>query len=172
MASSKIRTLAIALSCTALVAMIGVSAAMAAGMGVGDGPTSTAQLNALTTMSAVPTTTRIGTYIPPRVNRACPTPRPELSEEQQHRNEQGDVVVGVYVSPHGRAKKIAVAKSSGFQDLDNAAAASAATWHYIPAMLETAAVSGWTAVKFHFAAQLPSEQSPEPAAPAANKDCI
>ncbi len=171
MTSSNICTLAIALGGTALVAVTGVSAAMAAGHGVGDGPTPSGQIEALGTMPAVPTTTRIGTYIPPRVNRACPTPRPELSEEQQHRNEQGDVVVGVYVSPHGRAKKIAVAKSSGFQDLDNAAAASAASWHYIPATLETAAVSGWTAVKFHFAAQDPSEHSPDPA-PVANKDCI
>jgi protein TonB len=110
----------------------------------------------------MPTTTRIGTYIPPRVNRSCPTPRPELSEEQQHRNEQGDVVVGVYVSPHGRAKKITVAKSSGFKDLDDAAAASAASWHYIPATLETAAVSGWTAVKFHFATDDSSGTKPEP----------
>ena len=115
-------------------------------------------------MPAGPIISRIGTYTPPRVDRACPTPRPELSEEQRHRNEQGDVVVGVYVSAHGRAKKIAVSKSSGFEDLDNAAAASAASWHYIPATMETAAVSGWTAVKFHFAAQDPSERSPEPAA--------
>jgi TonB family protein len=131
---------------------------------VGDGPSTQTQINSTFQMPSVPTTTRIGTYIPPRVNRACPTPRPELSEEQQHRNQQGDVVVGVYVNSHGRAKKITVAKSSGFEALDNAAAASAATWHYIPAMLETAAVSGWTAVKFHFAAQDPSGLSAEPAA--------
>jgi TonB family protein len=166
MTSSNIRKLAIALSGTALLAVTGVSPTMAGG--IGDGPSTPAQLNALGTMSAVPTTTRIGTYTPPRVNRACPTPRPRLSEEQQHRNEQGDVVVGVYVSSHGHAKKITVAKSSGFQDLDDVAAASAASWHYIPATMETAAVSGWTAVKFHFAAQDPSERSPEPAA---TNDC-
>lgn len=142
-----------------LSGVIGISVATAGA--IGDGPTSPAQLNALGTMSAVPTTTRIGTYIPPRVNRACPTPRPQLTEEQQHRSEQGDVVVGVYVSSHGRVKKITVAKSSGFEDLDNAAAASAASWHYIPATLESAAVSGWTAVKFRFAPQDPSERKPE-----------
>jgi len=163
---SDFRRLAIALSGTALLAVTGVSSAGASG--VGDFPLTPAQNKGLFTTTAVPTTTRIGTYIPPRVNRACPTPRPELSEEQQHRDIKGDVVVGVYVSPHGRAKKITVAKSSGFEDLDNAAAASAASWHYIPATLETAAVSGWTAVKFHFAAQNPSEQS---AVPAASKDC-
>jgi TonB family protein len=159
---SNVRRIAIALSGTALIAITGVSAAVAGGMG--DGPTSPAQLNSLGTMSAVPTTTRIGTYVPPRVNRGCPTPRPELSEEQRHRNEQGDVVVGVYVSPHGRAKKITVAKSSGFKDLDDAAAASAASWHYIPATLETAAVSGWTAVKFHFTTDDSSGTKPEPVA--------
>jgi TonB family protein len=163
---SSVRRLAIALSSSALLAVIGVSSAGASG--VGDFPTPPAQLKGLETMTAVPTTTRIGTYIPPRVNRACPTPRPELSEEQRHRSAQGDVVIGVYVSPHGRAKKITVAQSSGFEDLDNAAAASAASWHYIPATLETAAVSGWTAVRFRFAAQNPSEQS---AQPAANNNC-
>jgi len=164
--SSNIRKLAIALRGTVLLTVAGASSAGAGGLG--DGPSTQAQMNATFRTPAVPTTTRIGTYIPPRVNRACPTPRPELSEEQQHRNELGDVVVGVYVSPHGKAKKITVAKSSGFEDLDNAAAASAASWHYIPATLETAAVSGWTAVKFHFAAQNPSEQS---SVPAASKDC-
>jgi TonB family protein len=149
------------LSGTALLAIAAVSTAMAGG--VGDGPL-TGQQQSIFTMPAGPIISRVGTYTPPRVNRACPTPRPELSEEQQHRNEQGDVVIGVYVSPHGHARKITVAKSSGFEDLDNIAAASAASWHYIPATMETASVSGWTAVKFTFAAEKPSERSSEPAA--------
>ena len=166
--STSLRRFAVALSGTALLATAGVSSAGASG--VGDGPLTHQQMNTDFTAPAVPTTTRIGSYTPPRVNRACPTPRPELSEEQRHRDIKGDVVVGVYVSPHGKAKKITVAKSSGFEDLDNAAAASAASWHYIPATLETAAVSGWTAVKFHFAAQDPSQQSSGPAL-AQDKNC-
>jgi TonB family protein len=158
--ASSIQRLAI-LSGTALLAIAAVSTAMAGG--VGDGPL-TGQQQSIFTMPQGPIVSRIGTYIPPRVNRGCPTPRPELSEEQQHRNEQGDVVIGVYVSPHGHARKITVAKSSGFEDLDNAAAASAASWHYIPATMETASVSGWTAVKFTFATQKPSEQNGEHAA--------
>ncbi|HTT99824.1 MAG TPA: energy transducer TonB [Rhizomicrobium sp.] len=164
--ASNVRKLALWLSSTALLA-IGVTSAMASG--VGDYPLTPQQQAGLFLAPAVPTTTRIGSYTPPRVNRACPTPRPQLSEEQQHRDIKGDVVIGVYVSPHGRAKKITVAQSSGFEDLDNAAAASAATWHYIPATLETAAVSGWTAVKFRFAAQDASQQSSQPAE--SNKDC-
>ena len=161
MTSSRIRRLTIALSSVAALAIADVSPTLAGG--VGDGP-STLQQQGIFTMPQGPVISRIGTYTPPRVNRACPTPRPELSEEQRHRNEQGDVVVGVYVSSQGHAKKITVAKSSGFEDLDNAAAASAASWHYIPATMETAAVSGWTAVKFHFEAQDPSVQKSEPAA--------
>jgi TonB family protein len=152
---SNIRGLAIVLSSTALLAIAAVSTATA--QGVGDGRLTGAQQGVFS-MPPGPIISRIGTYTPPRVNRACPTPRPELSEAQQHRNEQGDVVVGVYVSSRGRAKKITIARSSGFEDLDNAAAASAASWHYIPATMETAAVSGWTAVKFHFAAQDPSQE--------------
>jgi protein TonB len=150
MTSSNIRSLAIALSGTALLAIAGVSTAMAG------------QAQAIANMPTVPTITGGGSYTAPRVNRACPTPRPELSEEQRHRNEQGDVVVGVYVSAYGHAKKISVAKSSGFEDLDNAAAASAGSWHYLPAMMGTANVSGWTAVKFHFAVQDSSERSADP----------
>lgn len=157
--ASSARRLAISLG--GLLTIAAVSTAMADG--VGDGRL-TGDQQTIFTMPQGPIINRIGTYIPPRVNRACPTPRPELTEEEQHRNEQGDVVVGVYVTPHGRARKITVAKSSGFDDLDNAAAASAASWHYIPATLETANVFGWTAVKFHFAPKDPSEQSPEPAA--------
>lgn len=163
---SSIRILTVLLGGTALLAITAVSTATAGG--VGDGPLTVPQ-QGIFTMQEGPIINRIGTYTPPHVNRACPTPRPELSEEQQHRNEKGDVVIGVYVSPYGHVRKITVAKSSGFEDLDNAAAASAASWHYIPATMEAAAVSGWTAVKFHFAPQDPSEQSREPAA---TKDCI
>jgi outer membrane biosynthesis protein TonB len=53
-----------------------------------------------------------------------------------------------------------VARSSGFDDLDNAAAAAAASWHYIPAMVGSARVSDWLAVKFHFAAQDPQQPAP------------
>jgi periplasmic protein TonB len=97
------------------------------------------------------------TRTPPSVNRSCPTPRPELSEAAQHRNEQGDVLVGVYVSSHGRPRKVAVAQSSGFKDLDNAAAAAVAGWRFHPAMIGDTPVSDWLGVKFHFAPQDPSE---------------
>jgi len=164
---SKTRKLALIAGSATLFAAIGFSTAMA---GVGDGQLTGAEQK-IFSMPQGPVINHIGSYTPPRVNRACPTPRPQLSEEQQHRSQMGDVVIGVYVSSHGRAKKITVAKSSGFEDLDNAAAASAATWHYIPATMETAAVSGWTAVKFHFATDDNAQGHPAAANPA-SENCV
>jgi TonB family protein len=56
-----------------------------------------------------------------------------VTRSRGRQDEQGDVVVGVYVNSNGYAKKITVARSRGFEELDDAAAASAASWPYIPA---------------------------------------
>lgn len=151
---SNIRKLALCLSGTALLAIAGVSGAMAEG-GIND-EWSHSTSNFLAPQH--PEIHHIADYTPPRVNRACHNAKPQLSEEAQHRGEKGDVVIGVFVSTHGRAKKISVSKSSGYEDLDNAAAAAAAGWRYIPAMVGNANVSDWMAVKFHFAAQDANER--------------
>jgi TonB family protein len=48
--------------------------------------------------------------------------------------EQGVVAVNVLVDENGKASKPQLARSSGFDDLDNAAIAAALTWKYVPAM--------------------------------------
>jgi protein TonB len=66
---------------------------------------------------------------------------PKLS---QSNGEQGSVVLNVYVRANGKPSRIGVAKSSGYSDLDNAAAQTAMNWNYIPA---ASGEADWTTVQ-------------------------
>jgi len=98
---------------------------------------------------------------PAKVDHSYPTPQPDYPAAAQTNGEQGDVVVNVFVSSSGKPRKFKILQSSGFADLDNAAAEAAANWRYIPAIEGGDTTSDWTAVKIHF--ELPH---PEPAAAA------
>jgi TonB family protein len=88
--------------------------------------------------------------IPPRVNYACPTPAPDVPQSATLNEEKGAVYLNVLVSTRGRPKKIRVLRSSGFDDLDNAAVTAAATWHYIPAKMNQGPVTDWMALRMDF----------------------
>lgn len=68
----------------------------------------------------------------------------------QRAGEEGSVVLRVYVDTDGKPSKIAVAKSSGFQDLDNGAVETALNWSFIPATRNGESVSDWTMVKIDY----------------------
>jgi TonB family protein len=82
----------------------------------------------------------------PKVDTSRPTPVIYPVSAQQA-GEEGTVVVNVYVNGSGAAKKIAVAKSSGYTDLDTAAVETALNWHYVPAVRGGDTVSDWAAVQ-------------------------
>lgn len=82
----------------------------------------------------------------PKVDTSKPTPVIYPVSAQQA-GEEGTVIVNVYVTDAGKAKKIAVAKSSGYTDLDTAAVETALNWHYIPVSRSGASVSDWAAVQ-------------------------
>jgi protein TonB len=96
---------------------------------------------------------------PPKIDRSFPTPQPAYPDSAQLGGEQGDVLVGVNVSSSGKPRRLRIDKSSGFNDLDNAAAEAVAQWRFIPAIENGDTTSAWTSVKIHF--ELPH---PEPAA--------
>jgi protein TonB len=96
---------------------------------------------------------------PPKVDRSYPAPSPDYPALAQDNGEQGDVLVDVFVGSNGKPSKFKINQSSGFADLDNAAAEAVANWRYIPAVENGDRTSGWTTVKIHF--ELPH---PEPAA--------
>ena len=98
---------------------------------------------------------------PAKVDRSYPTPAPDYPAGAQTNGEQGDVLVDVYVNSAGKPRKFKLHQSSGFADLDNAAAEAVANWRFIPAIENGDTTSAWTTVKIHF--ELPH---PEPAASA------
>jgi TonB family protein len=98
---------------------------------------------------------------PARVDRSAPTPAPNYPDTAQVAGEQGDVLLDVYVTSGGHARKFRVNKSSGYADLDNAAAEAVANWQFIPAVKNGDTVSSWTTVNIHF--ELPQAAQTTPA---------
>ena len=98
---------------------------------------------------------------PAKVDRSYPTQAPDYPAVAQTNGEQGDVLVDVYVGTNGKPRKFKIHQSSGFADLDNAAAEAVANWRFVPAVENGDTASSWTTVKIHF--ELPH---PEPAAAA------
>jgi periplasmic protein TonB len=91
------------------------------------------------------------------VDASQPHAQPPYPDTALASGEQGDVLVGVYVSPSGQIKKFRLAQSSGFNDLDDAAVESVLGWRFVPAIRDGNPVSDWTTVKVVF-------QMPQPAA--------
>lgn len=100
---------------------------------------------------------------PPKIDHSYPTPQPDYPDAAQLNGEQGDVTLDVFVNSAGKPRKFRVHQSSGFADLDNAAAEAVANWRFMPAIQNGDTASDWTTVKIHF--ELPKPQ-PAAAAPA------
>jgi protein TonB len=64
--------------------------------------------------------------------------------------EAGAVVLAVVVAADGSVEKISPVKSSGFQDLDEAAVASVMNWRFVPATKDGKATEGSTLVQVMF----------------------
>jgi len=105
---------------------------------------------------------------PPRIDHAYPTLQPAYPDSAQLSGEQGDVLVGVHVSSSGRPRRLRIDKSSGFPDLDNAAAEAVAQWHFVPAVENGDTTSAWTSVRIHF--ELPLPMQPVYATPPGQKN--
>ncbi len=98
---------------------------------------------------------------PAKVDRSQPTPAPAYPDAAQDAGEQGDVLLDVYVSSGGHIRKFRLNQSSGYSDLDNAAAEAVMNWHFVPAVEDGDTVSSWTTVKIHF--ELPKAAQATPA---------
>jgi protein TonB len=96
---------------------------------------------------------------PPKIDHSYPTPQPDYPDSAQVSGEQGDVTLDVFVNAAGKPRKFRIHQSSGFADLDNAAAEAVAGWRFVPAIQNGDTASDWTTVKIHF--ELPH---PQPAA--------
>ncbi|MBV9656308.1 MAG: TonB family protein, partial [Acetobacteraceae bacterium] len=70
--------------------------------------------------------------IPASPDPSAPNLPPRYPEDAAGRGEQGAVVLTVSVTPDGRAGSVAVASSSGFVALDQAALRAVARWRFNP----------------------------------------
>jgi protein TonB len=65
-------------------------------------------------------------------------------------NQEGTVRLRLLVDERGRAREVQVAKSSGFDRLDEAAVTAVRRWQFAPARQDSRAVSAWTEVSVVF----------------------
>jgi protein TonB len=100
---------------------------------------------------------------PAKVDHSYPTPQPAYPDSAQLKGEQGDVMLDVYVNSAGNPRRFKVFQSSGFGDLDNAAAEAVAGWHFIPATRNGDTKSAWATVKIHFELPHPESAAAAPA---------
>jgi protein TonB len=64
--------------------------------------------------------------------------------------EAGAVVIGVLVREDGSVRQIKLQRSSGFADLDTAAANAIKGWKFVPGMEDGKPASAWTNVQIVF----------------------
>lgn len=99
---------------------------------------------------------------PPHVDHSQANPPPTYPAAAQDAGEQGDVVLGIYVGANGHPTKLHLIQSSGYKDLDLAAAEGVLNWHYVPANRDGDPVSDWMPLTVHY--ELPKPvQKPQPA---------
>lgn len=84
--------------------------------------------------------------IPPRLDPAYPNFQPSYPDQAQVNGEEGSVLLDVHVAANGKVRTVRILRSSGFDDLDNAAVEGVMAWRYIPALRDGNESSEWTKV--------------------------
>ena len=79
---------------------------------------------------------------PLHLDHAYPNYQPTYPDAAQVNGEQGDVVLNVEITSSGKVRNVKIDKSSGFEDLDNAAIGGVMRWRFIPSPFG----SDWTSV--------------------------
>src|ERR1700744_545002 len=100
---------------------------------------------ALAAMSAVASTSS-----PPHVDTSGINMQPAYPETARPNKESGAVVIDATVKADGSVKRVKLYRSSGFDDLDNAAANTVRNWKFVPAMDNGVATEGSTKVQLVF----------------------
>ncbi|MBN1458553.1 MAG: energy transducer TonB, partial [Armatimonadetes bacterium] len=72
--------------------------------------------------------------------------RPDYPEESRVRGEEGTVTLRVLVDTDGEVARVKVAESSGFQQLDRAAARGARRWRFEAARRGDVAIESWVEI--------------------------
>lgn len=77
-------------------------------------------------------------------------PPPAYPESSRQRGEQGRVLLRVLVNATGTVEQITLRKSSGYQQLDEAAQDSVKQWRFVPGQRGTQVVAAWVVVPISF----------------------
>jgi protein TonB len=80
-------------------------------------------------------------------------PAPEYPALAMRRNWQGTVLLRVHVLATGKPGEIQIQKSSGRDQLDDAALAAVKRWSFAPAKQGNSPVDGWVSVPIDFKLQ-------------------
>ncbi len=77
-------------------------------------------------------------------------PAPEYPMVSRQLNEQGEVLLRVYVTEQGKAAQVEIKHSSGFPRLDNSAQRTVRRWHFVAAKQGEQAIASWVVVPILF----------------------
>jgi protein TonB len=77
-------------------------------------------------------------------------PKPAYPSVSRRLNEEGRVILRVYVDTSGKPKEIQLVQSSGYQRLDQAALEAVKMWRFTPAQYTGQAVAAWVQVPVSF----------------------
>lgn len=89
--------------------------------------------------------------VPPIYNAAyLDNPPPAYPAMSRRRGETGRVLLRVHVSSAGRAERIEIKSSSGFDRLDEAAREAVLSWRFVPARRGEEPVSAWVQIPIVF----------------------
>ncbi len=87
---------------------------------------------------------------PPKIDISRNNDQPVYPASARDKKEEGNTVLAIYVETSGRPSKINVETTSGFDDLDQTAVASANDWRYVPASSGRKELPGWMKATVHF----------------------
>lgn len=77
-------------------------------------------------------------------------PKPQYPRAARRRGQEGKLLLLVEVLPGGRAGKIEIEKSSGYELLDNAAIDTVKKWRFVPAKRGATPVRAWVKIPVEF----------------------
>ena len=77
-------------------------------------------------------------------------PKPPYPQLSRRYGETGRVLLRVYVSANGRAERVEIATSSGFERLDTAARNAVYAWRFVPARRGSERVAAWVIIPLVF----------------------
>jgi protein TonB len=101
-------------------------------------------------LALLPATTAFGAETKPHVDASGANMQPAYPASALPSREQGAVVISAQVRSDGTVRTVALRQSSGFADLDNAAANAVSGWKFVPATKDGAPTEGSTSVQIVF----------------------